>query len=45
MLGILLEHVGRREEAVEHLTEALQLKPDYEHAKQQLRELGVALPQ
>ena len=45
MLGILLERVGRREEAIEHLNEALRLKPDYEHAKQQLRELGVAPPQ
>lgn len=50
MLGLLLAHnnlayalvgLGRREEAVQHLKEALRLKPDYENARQQLRELGV----
>jgi tetratricopeptide (TPR) repeat protein len=44
-LGSLLRQMGRREEAVAHLTEALRLKPDYELAKQQLRELGVPVPQ
>jgi len=44
-LGSLLRQMGRREEAVAHLTEALRLKPDYEYAKQQLRELGVPVPQ
>jgi hypothetical protein len=37
--------MGHREEAVAHLAEALRLKPDYEYAKQQLRELGAPLPQ
>ena len=44
-LGSLLRQMGHREEAVAHLTEALRLKPDYELAKQQLRELGVPVPQ
>src|SRR5437899_2551694 len=44
-LGSLLARMGHREEAVAHLTEALRLKPDYESAKQQLRELGVPVPQ
>src|SRR6266478_457214 len=44
-LGSLLARMGHREEAVAHLTEALRLKPDYEYAKQQLRELGVPVPQ
>jgi hypothetical protein len=37
--------MGHRDEAVTHLVEALRLKPDYEYAKQQLRELGVPVPQ
>ncbi len=44
-LGSLLARLGRREEAVAHLAEALRLKPDYEDAKQQLRELGMQVPQ
>jgi tetratricopeptide (TPR) repeat protein len=44
-LGSLLGRMGHREEAIEHLAEALRLKPDYEYAKQQLRELGVPVPQ
>lgn len=44
-LGSLLGRMGHREEAVAHLVEALRLKPDYEYAKQQLRELGVPVPQ
>jgi tetratricopeptide (TPR) repeat protein len=44
-LGSLLGRMGHREEAVAHLTEALRLKPDYKDAKQQLRELGVPVPQ
>jgi tetratricopeptide (TPR) repeat protein len=44
-LGILLGRMGHREEAIAHLKEALRLKPDYEFAKQQLRELGVPVPQ
>jgi tetratricopeptide (TPR) repeat protein len=44
-LGSLLRRMGHREEAVAHLVEALRLKPDYEYAKQQLRELGVPVPQ
>jgi tetratricopeptide (TPR) repeat protein len=44
-VGSLLARMGHREEAVAHLTEALRLKPDYESAKQQLRELGVPVPQ
>jgi tetratricopeptide (TPR) repeat protein len=44
-LGSLLARMGHREEAVAHLTEALRLKPDYNDAKQQLRELGVPVPQ
>ena len=39
-LGLLLGHTDHREEAIAHLTEALRLDPDYEYAKQQLRELG-----
>jgi protein O-mannosyl-transferase len=42
-LGSLLGRMGHREEAVAHLAEALRLKPDYENAKQQLRELGAPL--
>ena len=42
-LGFLLGRMGHREEAVAHLAEALRLKPDYENAKQQLRELGAPL--
>jgi tetratricopeptide (TPR) repeat protein len=42
-LGALLGRMGHREEAVAHLAEALRLKPDYENAKQQLRELGAPL--
>jgi protein O-mannosyl-transferase len=44
-LGSLLGRMGRREEAISHLAEALRLRPDYEYAKQQLRELGVPVPQ
>jgi tetratricopeptide (TPR) repeat protein len=44
-MGSLLRQMGHREEAIAHLAEALQLKPDYEYAKQQLRELGVPVPQ
>jgi tetratricopeptide (TPR) repeat protein len=44
-LGSLLGRMGHREEAVAHLTEALRLKPDLKDAKQQLRELGVLVPQ
>jgi tetratricopeptide (TPR) repeat protein len=44
-LGSLLRQMGHREEAIAHLAEALRLKPDYEYAKQQLRELGVSVPQ
>jgi protein O-mannosyl-transferase len=44
-LGSLLARMGHRQEAVAHLAEALRLKPDYEYAKQQLRELGVPVPQ
>jgi Flp pilus assembly protein TadD len=44
-LGSLLRQMGRRDEAIAHLAEALRLKPDYDFAKQQLRELGVAVPQ
>ena len=43
-LGGLLAGMGHREEAVAHLAEALRLKPDYEYAKQQLRELGMPVP-
>jgi len=44
-LGCLLRQMGRREEAIAHLAEALRLKPDSEYAKQQLRELGMPVPQ
>jgi tetratricopeptide (TPR) repeat protein len=44
-LGILLGRMGHREEAIAHLNEALWLKPDYKFAKEQLRELGVPVPQ
>jgi protein O-mannosyl-transferase len=44
-LGTLLARMGHRQEAVTHLGEALRLKPDYEQAKQQLREFGVPVPQ
>jgi tetratricopeptide (TPR) repeat protein len=40
-VGSLLRQMGRRDEAIAHLAEALRLKPDYEYAKQQLRELGM----
>jgi tetratricopeptide (TPR) repeat protein len=43
-LGSLLARMGQREEAAAHLAEALRLKPDYEYAKQQLRELGAPRP-
>jgi Flp pilus assembly protein TadD len=43
-LGYLLVQLGRREEAVSHLTEAVRLKPDYAQAKEQLRALGVLVP-
>jgi len=45
ILGSLLARMGHRQEAVAHLAEPLRLKPDYEYAKQQLRELGVPVPQ
>lgn len=44
-LGSLLARMGHREEAVAHLTEALRIEPDYNDAKQQLRKLGVPVPQ
>jgi protein O-mannosyl-transferase len=44
-LGSLLGRMGHREEAIAHLAEALRLDPDYEYAKQQLRDLGVPVPQ
>ena len=44
-LGSLLARMGHREEAIAHLTEALRLMPDYNDAKQQLRELGAPAPQ
>ena len=44
-LGSLLARIGHREEAIAHLTEALRLMPDYNDAKQQLRELGAPAPQ
>ena len=44
-LGSLLGRMGHREEAIAHLSEALRLEPDYEYAKQQLRELGVPVSQ
>jgi tetratricopeptide (TPR) repeat protein len=44
-LGSLLGRMGHREEAIAHLAEALRLEPGYEYAKQQLRELGVPVPQ
>src|SRR5439155_19604191 len=44
-VGSLLRQMGRRDEAIAHRAEALRLKPDYEQAKQQLRELGVPVPQ
>jgi tetratricopeptide (TPR) repeat protein len=37
---MLVQH-GRRDEAVAHLKEALRLRPGYEQARNQLRELGV----
>jgi tetratricopeptide (TPR) repeat protein len=43
-LGSLLRQMGHREEAIAHLAEALRLKPDYEPAKQRLRELGAPTP-
>jgi tetratricopeptide (TPR) repeat protein len=43
-LGSLLARSGHREEAIAHLTEALRLMPDYNDAKQQLRELGAPVP-
>jgi tetratricopeptide (TPR) repeat protein len=44
-LGSLLGHMGHREEAVAHLTEALRIEPGYNDAKQQLRKLGVPVPE
>jgi protein O-mannosyl-transferase len=44
-LGTLMGRMGHPEEAIAHLAEALRLDPDYEYAKQQLRELGVPAPQ
>jgi tetratricopeptide (TPR) repeat protein len=44
-LGSLLASMGHREEAIVHLEEALRLKPGDKGAKQQLRELGVPVPQ
>ena len=43
-LGRVLAQIGRREEAVAHLTDVLRFKPDYLDTKQQLHELGVAVP-
>jgi hypothetical protein len=40
----MLAQFGRRDEAVAHLREALRLKPGYEEARKQLRELGVTVP-
>jgi tetratricopeptide (TPR) repeat protein len=37
----MLAQQGRRDEAVAHLKEALRLKPGYEQARKQLRDLGV----
>lgn len=42
-LARMLAQQGRRDEAVAHLKEALRLRPGYEQAKQQLRELGVTM--
>jgi tetratricopeptide (TPR) repeat protein len=42
-LGRMLAQQGQRDEAVAHLKEALRLRPGYEQAKEQLRELGVAV--
>ena len=40
-LASLLLQLGRRDEAVAHLSEALRLKPDDAEVKAQLRQLGV----
>ena len=42
-LGRMLAQLGRRDEAVMHLREALRLKPGYEAAREQLRDLGIAV--
>jgi protein O-mannosyl-transferase len=42
-LGRILAQRGQRDEAVAHLREALRLKPGYEQAREQLRELGIAV--
>jgi tetratricopeptide (TPR) repeat protein len=44
-LGRMLAQQGRRDEAVAHLKQALQLRPGYEQAREQLRELGVTMPE
>jgi len=43
-LGCLLAKVGRRDEAVAQLQEALRLQPDYPEAKQKLDELNTQSP-
>jgi Flp pilus assembly protein TadD len=40
-LALLLLQLGRRDEAVVHLSEALRLKPDDANVKAQLRQLGI----
>ena len=42
-LARMLAQQGQRDEAVAHLKEALRLRPGYEQARQQLRELGVTI--
>jgi len=37
-----LARLGRRDEAIAHLSAALRLKPDYAEVKDELRELGMA---
>jgi tetratricopeptide (TPR) repeat protein len=44
-LGRILAKRGQRDEAVAHLREALRLRPGYEQAREQLRELGIAVVQ
>jgi Tfp pilus assembly protein PilF len=44
-LGRILAQRGQRDEAVAHLREALRLRPGYEQAREQLRELGIAVLQ
>jgi hypothetical protein len=39
----MLAKQGRRDEAVVHLKEALRLRPEYEQARKQLRELGLTM--